>query len=110
MLRKYVRDHGCDIGLIYDGDADRVMFVDERGEFISPDLMIALMGHFFMEGTGTSPAARERAALRAAGKISWGAGSAGYPQLQGGRRVPCADGSGDAHMAGRPGIRGSKAP
>ena len=32
--------------------------------------MIALMGHFFMEGTGTSPAARERAALRAAGRIS----------------------------------------
>ena len=70
MLREYVRNHGCDIGLIYDGDADRVMFVDERGEFISPDLMIALMGHFFMEGTGTSPAARERAALRAAGRIS----------------------------------------
>lgn len=46
------------------------MFVDERGEFISPDLMIALMGHFFMEGVGTSPAARERAALKAAGKIS----------------------------------------
>ena len=43
------------------------MFVDERGEFISPDLMIALMGHFFMEGIGTSPAARERQALKAAG-------------------------------------------
>ena len=69
MLRKYVRAHGCDIGVIYDGDADRVMFVDERGEFISPDLMIALMGHFFMEGVGTSPAAQERAALKAAGKI-----------------------------------------
>ena len=70
MLREYVKSHGCDIGVIYDGDADRVMFVDERGEFISPDLMIALMGHFFMEGVGTSPAARERAALKAAGKIS----------------------------------------
>ena len=67
MLREYVKSHGCDIGVIYDGDADRVMFVDERGEFISPDLMIALMGHFFMEGIGTSPAARERQALRAAG-------------------------------------------
>lgn len=70
MLRDHVKSHGCDIGVIYDGDADRVMFVDERGEFISPDLMIALMGHFFMEGAGTSPAARERAALKAAGKIS----------------------------------------
>ncbi|HJB44273.1 MAG TPA: phosphomannomutase/phosphoglucomutase, partial [Candidatus Coprenecus merdipullorum] len=70
MLREYVRKYGCDIGVIYDGDADRVMFVDERGEFISPDLMIALMGHFFLEGMGTSPAARERAALKAAGKIT----------------------------------------
>ena len=70
MLRRHVREHGCDIGVIYDGDADRVMFVDELGEFISPDLMIALMGHFFMEGVGTSPAARERAAMKAAGKIS----------------------------------------
>ena len=70
MLREYVIKHGCDIGVIYDGDADRVMFVDERGEFISPDLMIALMGHFFLEGMGTSPAARERAALKAAGKIA----------------------------------------
>ena len=70
MLREYVKSHGCDIGVIYDGDADRVMFVDERGEFISPDLMIALMGHFFMEGTGTSPAARERLALKSAGQIA----------------------------------------
>lgn len=70
MLREYVKKHGCDIGVIYDGDADRVMFVDEKGQFISPDLMIALMGHFFMEGIGTSPAARERASLKAAGKIS----------------------------------------
>lgn len=70
MLRRHVKEHGCDIGVIYDGDADRVMFVDELGEFISPDLMIALMGHFFMKGVGTSPAARERAALKAAGKIS----------------------------------------
>ena len=40
MLREYVKSHGCDIGVIYDGDADRVMFVDERGEFISPDLEV----------------------------------------------------------------------
>lgn len=63
MLRNQVKEHGCDIGVIYDGDADRVMFVDEKGNFISPDLMIALMGHFFMEGVGTSACARRRAAL-----------------------------------------------
>lgn len=48
-LKKLVKDNGLDIGVIYDGDADRVMFVDERGEFISPDLMIAVLGHYFLE-------------------------------------------------------------
>lgn len=58
-LRNFVRDHKCDIGVIYDGDADRVMFVDENSRFISPDLMIALLGHFFLEGVGTSEAAKK---------------------------------------------------
>jgi phosphomannomutase len=48
-LSKLVLEKGCDIGVIFDGDADRVMFVDEKGEFISPDLLIALMGHFFLK-------------------------------------------------------------
>lgn len=47
-----VKERGCDIGVIFDGDADRVMFVDENGKFISPDLMIALLGHYFLEERG----------------------------------------------------------
>ncbi len=53
-LRKLVAEKKCDIGVIYDGDADRVMFVDENSRFISPDLMIALLGYFFLEGVGSS--------------------------------------------------------
>jgi phosphomannomutase len=34
--------------VIFDGDADRVMFVDEKANFISPDLIIALLGHYFL--------------------------------------------------------------
>ena len=48
-LKKAVLDNSCDIGVIFDGDADRVMFVDEKGKFISPDLIIGLMGHYFLE-------------------------------------------------------------
>ncbi len=48
-LSENVRKNNSDIGIIYDGDADRVMFTDEQGNFISPDLMIALMGHYFLE-------------------------------------------------------------
>ncbi|MDR2292537.1 MAG: phosphomannomutase/phosphoglucomutase [Prevotellaceae bacterium] len=49
-LKKLVINNNCDVGIIFDGDADRVMFVDEKGQFISPDLMIAVLGHYFLEG------------------------------------------------------------
>ncbi len=51
-LQKLVRDNKCDIGVIFDGDGDRVMFTDENGRFISPDLIIALMGYYFLEERG----------------------------------------------------------
>ena len=38
---------GADAGVIYDGDADRVMFVDDRARFVPPDLIIAVLGHYF---------------------------------------------------------------
>ncbi len=51
-LKQKVRETGADIGVIYDGDADRVMFVDENARFVSPDLMIAVLGHYFLEERG----------------------------------------------------------
>ena len=53
-LKKLVVATGSDIGVIFDGDADRVMFVDENGRFVSPDLMIAVLGHYFLEERGES--------------------------------------------------------
>lgn len=46
-LQDLVHQTKADIGVIFDGDADRVMFVDEKGSFIPPDLLIAVMGHYF---------------------------------------------------------------
>ena len=51
-LKSLVAETKADIGVIYDGDADRVMFVDENSRFISPDLMIAVLGHYFLEERG----------------------------------------------------------
>jgi phosphomannomutase len=48
-LSDLVNNTKSDIGIIFDGDADRVMFTDEKGNFIPPDLMIAVMGHYFMK-------------------------------------------------------------
>ncbi len=51
-LQNLVHKVGADVGVIYDGDADRVMFVDNEGKFISPDLMIAVLGHYYVEERG----------------------------------------------------------
>ena len=48
-LQEKVRETKADIGVVFDGDADRVMFVDEHGDFIPPDLLIAVLGHYFIE-------------------------------------------------------------
>ncbi len=48
-LKELVQKNKSDIGVIYDGDADRVMFVDENSRFISPDLIIALLAHYFVD-------------------------------------------------------------
>ena len=51
-LRKEVARIGADLGVIYDGDADRVMFVDDRSRFVAPDLVIAMMAKYFCDERG----------------------------------------------------------
>jgi phosphomannomutase len=48
-LKKVVLENNLDMGIIFDGDADRVMFVDEKGKFIAPDLIIAVLAHYFLK-------------------------------------------------------------
>jgi phosphomannomutase len=49
-LRTKVMEVGADLGIAYDGDADRVGFVDEKGEIIPMDLATALMAKVMLEG------------------------------------------------------------
>ncbi len=46
-LKARVLTEHADLGICFDGDADRVMFVDERGRFVSPDLVIGLVGAWY---------------------------------------------------------------
>ena len=48
QIKALVKKEKCDIGLLFDGDADRITFIDEKGRFISPDLIIAFLGDFFI--------------------------------------------------------------
>ena len=52
-LKKLVLNIGLDVGVIFDGDGDRVMFIDERGRFVRPDLITGVLGlHFLKEEKG----------------------------------------------------------
>jgi phosphomannomutase len=42
-LQKAVKKHGADIGLAFDGDADRCFLVDEKGELVNPSTLTALI-------------------------------------------------------------------
>ncbi len=44
MLKSFTRENGCDIGIAFDGDADRVLFIDENGEFVDGDKVMAIIG------------------------------------------------------------------
>lgn len=47
QIKALVLKEKCDVGVLFDGDADRVTFIDEKGRFISPDLIIAFLGDYF---------------------------------------------------------------
>ena len=44
MLKSFTRENGCDVGIAFDGDADRVLFVDENGELVDGDKIMAIIG------------------------------------------------------------------
>ena len=46
-LMDYVVKKGCDLGFAFDGDADRCLAVDEKGNLINGDFILAIMCKIF---------------------------------------------------------------
>ena len=44
-----VREHGADLGIAWDGDADRCFFIDDAGEFVPGDLITALIARHMLD-------------------------------------------------------------
>ena len=48
-LQRFVVENGCDVGFAYDGDADRCLCVDEKGQLISGDHIMYIYGKYLKE-------------------------------------------------------------
>ena len=48
-LQKFVVDNGLDVGFAYDGDADRCLCVDEKGNLVTGDHILYLYGVYMKE-------------------------------------------------------------
>ena len=48
-LQRFVVENGCDVGFAYDGDADRCLCVDEKGNLISGDHILYIYGKYLKE-------------------------------------------------------------
>ena len=53
-VKSAVKKNKCDFGTCFDGDADRLMMVDEKGRTVSCDLMTALMVPYFLKSSPKS--------------------------------------------------------
>ena len=48
-LQKFVVENGCDVGFAYDGDADRCLCVDEKGELVDGDKIMYIYARYLQE-------------------------------------------------------------
>jgi len=46
-IGQLVQRHGAKFGVAFDGDADRVVFIDEQGQVIDGDYMLAILAQYF---------------------------------------------------------------
>jgi phosphoglucosamine mutase len=49
LAAEKVRETGADLGICLDGDADRCILIDERGELVDGDQVMAICGRVWME-------------------------------------------------------------
>jgi phosphomannomutase len=49
FIIRRVREEGADLGIAWDGDADRCFFIDDTGEFVPGDFLTALLAESILE-------------------------------------------------------------
>lgn len=54
QISKMIKSEHADFGIMFDGDADRVFLVDERGKLVSADTTLLLLAKYFLSEKGGS--------------------------------------------------------
>ena len=49
MLKKYVIENECNLGIAYDGDGDRCLAIDEKGNEVDGDKLLAIISNYMKE-------------------------------------------------------------
>ena len=78
-LLAIVRNMNCDIGFAYDGDADRVLFVDEQGQCVDGDIALAAFASYKVRKQGDGQVALpidaslavQEAVEKSGGRVAW---------------------------------------
>ncbi|MFV0429828.1 MAG: phosphoglucomutase/phosphomannomutase family protein, partial [Arachnia sp.] len=58
-LKRHVVEHGCDLGIATDGDADRIGIIDDQGNFLHPNQLLVILYYYLLKYKGwTGPVVR----------------------------------------------------
>lgn len=99
-LSEKVRDENADFGIMFDGDADRVGFVDENGACISPDMIIALIGRYLIQKNITKSVVYDLRSSNALNEIFSEIGGNGFKVRVGNPFIKIAMRENDASFGG----------
>jgi phosphomannomutase len=55
FIEAKVVEVGADLGIAFDGDADRCFFIDDTGEFVAGDFLTALLARHMLDRYGSAP-------------------------------------------------------
>ena len=79
-----VRAEGADLGIAWDGDADRCFFIDDKGRFVDGDFLTAIMAEHLLAKRGESASVLyDVRASRAVADVVKAAGGEAFPNRVG---------------------------
>ncbi|MGZ6641494.1 MAG: phosphomannomutase/phosphoglucomutase, partial [Solirubrobacteraceae bacterium] len=78
-----VNGEGADLGIAWDGDADRCFFIDDKGRFVDGDFLTAIMAEHLLEKQPGSSILYDVRASRAVADVVHAAGGEAHPNRVG---------------------------